>query len=315
MKKTMETENKLKKKNIWNKLMDIQRSMLTFGVSELSDKIDPNTGKPAYTYTPGWQVVETIRKKMDEASLMLIPNFRLKECPVIDYPVYKMVGSEVHSFTKKEVHFVVEADFTWIDTESGEQAGPFYIVASGANGTDKSSASALALAERYFFLKFFHITTHDKTDEPDAHDSDNISGLEKLAPASTRGAASGAKGRQGTAAQTAPVQPVATAPYPQPAQPVAPAAPAGRQNGYAAPPAYGPVKAVPQSGQLDFNNPAVVNAVTRLAQFDQKTSSHGETLNKVVGELCGMGFQMNQNLVDQLVAAGQNLRTTGQLTV
>ena len=305
----METESKTKKKNIWNKLMDIQRSIITFSVSELSDKIDPNTGKPAYTYTPGWQVVETIRKKMDEMGLMLIPNYRLKECPVIDYPVYKMVGSEVHSFTKKEVHFVVEADFTWIDTETGEQAGPFNIVASGANGTDKSSASALALAERYFFLKFFHITTHDKDDEPDTHDSDNISGLEKLAPASTRGV-SGTKGRQGTATQAAPPQkPVAATPYPQPGQP------AGRQNGYAAPPAYGPANNVPRSGQLDFNNPAVVSAVTRLAQFDQKTSSHGEMLNKVVGELCGMGFPMNQNLVDQLVAAGQNLRTTGQMTV
>lgn len=312
----METEKKTEKKvteatGIWAKLMEIQRANLTLSVSELSDKIDPNTKRPAYTYTPGWQIVENIRKMMDQKGLMLIPEFHLSECKLIDYPVYLMVGNEARSFIKKEIHFVVDADFTWIDTTTNEKAGPFHIVASGANGTDKSSASALALAERYFLLKFFHITTHEAADEPDAHDCDNLPGVGKLPPASARQTVASQPQGQGQShptAQTYAPQQTYTPPQQQPVQQPA----VGRQNSYPNPPAYGPAGPVPASG-LDINNPAVTEAVTRLAQFERQTASHAETLNKVVGELCAKGFPMTQQIVDQLVACGQRLRETGSM--
>lgn len=302
--------------SLWQKLMEIQKGTKPFGLSEDSDKIDPKTGRSSYRYTPGWQIVENVKTLMDNLGLMLIPDFRFHQIDVIEYPVYKMIGDSAMSFTKKEMHIAVDAAFTWIDTATGEQAGPFHIAASGANGTDKSTASALALAERYFLLKFFHLTTRDADDEPDAHDSDNVPGIPKNIRGATPAQACGA-GPVPAAQQ--PYSPQGYAPVPAQgyAQPQAPgravampAQPAQQVNVFATPPQYMPQPAV-AGPQAPFNesNPAVREAVDRLMMYERGTVSHAQVLNEYIGKLSAAGVNVGENsFVANLAEAAQARR-------
>lgn len=198
----------------------------------------------------------------------------------------------------------MKAAFTWIDTDTGETAGPYNIVASGANGTDKSCASALALAERYFLLKFFHFTTHDPDDEPDAHDSDTIPGIprETAVPAMP--------------AQAAKAQPAAGGQYPAYGQgfggyPVQQAQQPGQQvNVYAAAPTYNP-PAAPQQGWEGFNenNPLIRSAIEKLMNFDANTVSHQQVLNECVGMLSANGILCTDpSFIKKLTEAAQARR-------
>lgn len=294
--------NENKPQNIWQKLMMIQEKVVTFNVSEDSEKVDPKTRKSAYRYTPGWLITETIRKEMDQLKLMLLPKYDIIKSETIEYPVYKLIGSTPMSFTKKEIHFIVRGEFTWKDTETLEEAGPFTVVASGANGTDKSCASALAQAERYFLLKFFHLTTHEGAEEPDAHDSDTIPGLPASVaePATQRDACNAIPAGQVVMPAQAGYMHQPVYPQPQVRQPMpqmGPQQPASQQvNVYAAPPQYiGP--GIPQGGGQGFNenHPLIRQAIERLMNFDKGTVSHQQTLNECVGILSANGIICTDN--------------------
>ncbi len=167
------------------KLFEIQKSMRTFAVSEGSEK--KTKGKPSYQYTPGWEIVEKLRSEMDRLGVMLESSVVSKEHRMIEYPVYKEYGGEIRAFEKKEMYVTVDVAYTWVDAETGETAGPFVMPGDGANGTDKSMASALSLSERYFLLKYFKLTTREKDDDIDAHDSSAIPGGLTLPDARDRG--------------------------------------------------------------------------------------------------------------------------------
>ena len=62
--------------------------------------------------------------------------------------------------------------FTWIDSETGEKDENFF-GANGQNGWDKGVGSALTYAERYFILKYFHISTdEDDIDNPEIREQE-----------------------------------------------------------------------------------------------------------------------------------------------
>lgn len=251
------------KKNIWQKLLEIQKEFKTFAVTEDSAKVN-SKGKSEYKYTPGWQIVEKIREKMDSLGLMLLPQITAQDIRMIEHPVYKILSGSITSFIKKEMFITVNVNYTWKDAETGEETGPFSIVASGANGTDKSCATALSYAEKYFLLKFFHITTRETDDEPDAHDSGDIPGI----PAEQ--------------------QPLPGQPY----QPYA-AAPAGCPLGTA--PAAGPASAPAQQAvapQPQFN-PAdqnIIEAADKLSHFVFGTPGYQSAMNDVITLLSSKGY-------------------------
>ena len=61
--------------------------------------------------------------------------------------------------------------FTWIDCDTGERDENLF-GANGQNDWEKGLGSALTYAERYFLLKFFHISTdEDDIDNPDRETS------------------------------------------------------------------------------------------------------------------------------------------------
>lgn len=307
-------ENTKTPNGLMKKLFEIQTSLKSFAVTEDSDKSRPD-GKSEYRYTPGWEITEKLREEMDKRKLMLIPNFVSQESQPIEYPVYKNFNGTAMSFQKKEMYVTVQIDFTWHDVETGESFGPIRALGFGANGTDKSGATAISMAERYFLLRFFHFTTHELTDEQDAHDSGNIPGI----PAGTQLRTLPEK----EAPKAVPVQAYGSTPQPQ--QPVA-AQPGQfvQTQVFQAAPAYGPGMfptpgpgnyPMPQStvpvgdGTFNPNHPLIRQAIAALAVFEKGTATHQRALNAQIGTLSAAGFQCTtQEFITALVETAQAAR-------
>lgn len=134
--------------NLFQKLIEIQKSVRALG---------KNANASTYQYVAGSKVLDFIRPKMDDLGVLLVPNVDSIENQRIDYQTRQGAKSEM--LTK------VMITFTWIDAESGEKL-PVQFAANGMNNWDKGLGSALTYAERYFFLKFFHIATDE--DDVDA---------------------------------------------------------------------------------------------------------------------------------------------------
>ena len=75
---------------------------------------------------------------------------------------------------KSEILSKVMMQFTWIDIETGEKDVNLF-GANGQNDWEKGLGSALTYAERYFILKYFHISTdEDDIDNPNRKTSEAI---------------------------------------------------------------------------------------------------------------------------------------------
>lgn len=267
-------------KNIWQKLLEVQKAVTTFSNTEAAEKKKAGTKTSEYKYTPGWQITGEVRAQMDKLGLMMPVSIIREEHQMVEYPVYKLVNGVVTSFLKKENLSVVTMEYTWIDTETGEKAGPFQMIASGSNGIDKSTASAISAAERYIFLKFFHIATKDN-DELDAHDASSIPGLKEQPETATDSQV--AKHKAGMN-RTVPAQETQQQMPPQ-AQPQPPA---------------------PQ--QMQFGK-EYEQAVNEIAMFAIGTKSHAEAVNRAVTFLASAGYPAGDKFfVDTLVSIADNRR-------
>lgn len=267
-------------KNIWQKLLEVQKAVTSFSNTEAAEKKKAGTKTSEYKYTPGWQITGEVRAQMDKLGLMMPVSIIREEHQMVEYPVYKLVNGVVTSFLKKENLSVVTMEYTWIDTETGEKAGPFQMIASGSNGIDKSTASAISAAERYIFLKFFHIATKDN-DELDAHDASSIPGLKEQPETATDSQV--AKHKAGMN-RTVPAQETQQQMPPQ-AQPQPPA---------------------PQ--QMQFGK-EYEQAVNEIAMFAIGTKSHAEAVNRAVTFLISAGYPAGDKFfVDTLVSIADNRR-------
>lgn len=267
-------------KNIWQKLLEVQKAVTSFSNTEAAEKKKAGTKTSEYKYTPGWQITGEVRAQMDKLGLMMPVSIIREEHQMVEYPVYKLVNGVVTSFLKKENLSVVTMEYTWIDTETGEKAGPFQMIASGSNGIDKSTASAISAAERYIFLKFFHIATKDN-DELDAHDASSIPGLKEQPETATDTQV--AKHKAGMN-RTVPAQETQQQMPPQ-AQPQPPA---------------------PQ--QMQFGK-EYEQAVNEIAMFAIGTKSHAEAVNRAVTFLASAGYPAGDKFfVDTLVSIADNRR-------
>ena len=133
--------------NLLEKLLVMQESVetLTKDGENKSDK---------YNYVSSDMVLNTLRPKMNELKLLLIPEIlsaRLRE-------------GQTKSGTTR---YMTELDvsFVWVDCETGERmAVPFYSQGVDLAG-EKGVGKALTYSEKYFLMKFFHIGT--SKDDPD----------------------------------------------------------------------------------------------------------------------------------------------------
>jgi hypothetical protein len=142
--------------NIYQKLIEVRKAV-------------PYLQKAAegqqYKYVSSSQVLSSIRAKMDELELLLIPRVVSKEVSshTIDYK------DKEGNVTKKTTTYFTELcmEFKWVNAENPEET-----IACGWYGQgvdiagEKGVGKAMTYAEKYFMLKSFNIAT-DK-DDPDA---------------------------------------------------------------------------------------------------------------------------------------------------
>jgi len=149
---------------LYEKLLNIQKQVK--GLSK--DKTSHN-----YDYVTGNKLLSFIKPLMDDQGLILKQEVLSIENERIDYQVWdkwikdnvgKTVGGWKH---KSEILSKVMMRFTWVDCETGEKDENLF-GANGQNDWEKGLGSALTYGERYFLLKFFHISTDgDDVDNPD----------------------------------------------------------------------------------------------------------------------------------------------------
>lgn len=140
---------------LYKKLLVIQKEIL--GLKK--DKKSNN-----YSYLTGEKLLSFIKPLMNKEGLILkqevlsIENERQNYKTGIGTPYEK---------EKAEILSKVMMRFTWIDCETGEKDENLF-GANGQNDWEKGLGSALTYAERYFLLKFFHLST----DEDDIDNED-----------------------------------------------------------------------------------------------------------------------------------------------
>lgn len=134
---------------IYKKLHEIQKEVK--GLSK--DKKSHN-----YEYVTGNKLLSFIKPLMDKHGLILKQEVLSIENVRQDYKTKYADKSEILS--------KVMMRFTWVDVETGEKDENLF-GANGQNDWEKGLGSALTYAERYFLLKYFHISTdEDDIDNP-----------------------------------------------------------------------------------------------------------------------------------------------------
>lgn len=133
--------------NLLEKLLAMQESV---------DKLvkDGQNQSDKYSYVSSETVLDTLRPKMNELKLILMPLVTSA----------KLGEGQTKSGTTR---YMTELflTFVWVDCESGERLEvPFYAQGVDLAG-EKGVGKAMTYAEKYFFLKFFHIATGK--DDPD----------------------------------------------------------------------------------------------------------------------------------------------------
>jgi hypothetical protein len=136
--------------NIYKKLLEIQKKIISLKKDKTSFQ---------YAYLTGDKLLDYIKPIMNEQGLILKQEVVKVEKERI---LYKTKTAE-----KEEVLYSVWQKFTWIDCETGEKDENEFF-ATGMNDWEKGLGSALTYAERYFIMKYFHIST----DEDDIDNQD-----------------------------------------------------------------------------------------------------------------------------------------------
>jgi hypothetical protein len=142
--------------NIYQKLIEVRKA-----VPYLKKEAE---GKQ-YKYTGSSQVLASVREKMDELGLLLIPRITGKEISESQIEFKDTTGN----VTKRTTTYFTELimTMTWVNAEKPDETieCPWYGQGVDIAG-EKGVGKALTYAEKYFILKQFNIAT-DK-DDPDA---------------------------------------------------------------------------------------------------------------------------------------------------
>jgi len=155
--------------NIYQKLIEVRKAV------PYLEKV--NEGYQ-FKFVSSSQTLASLKAKMDELQLLLIPSVTSKNL------------IEKTSISAKEHLTEIEIDFTWVNAEKPDETIKCHWYGQGLDTGEKGVGKALTYAEKYFMLKFFNIPT-DK-DDPDSFQEklDNKNGDSK-----TTAARSNAKGK------------------------------------------------------------------------------------------------------------------------
>lgn len=166
--------------NLYEKLLIIQTEITSLKADKSS------TG---YKYLSTNKIMDYVKPRMNVLKLLLVQEIVDFENTRMDYRVsIKEIyegGKSTNKFTegkpKTEILTKVKMNMVWIDVETGEKL----VVLWGANGQndwEKGLGSALTYGERYFVMKFFHISTdEDDVDNPNRKNNEMPSHFESKA--------------------------------------------------------------------------------------------------------------------------------------
>lgn len=143
------------KLNLYQKLHEIQKSVKGLGKDKKNS---------IYDYVSGSKLLSFIRPLMDIHGLLLKQEILSIENVRQDYIVWDKYKKDFKD--KSEILSKVMMQFTWIDIDTGDKDVNLF-GANGQNDWEKGLGSALTYGERYFLLKYFHISTdEDDVDNP-----------------------------------------------------------------------------------------------------------------------------------------------------
>ncbi|MNO72119.1 ERF superfamily protein [compost metagenome] len=142
------------KLNIYQKLLEVRKSV---------DYLKKEATSSQYKYTGSAQVLASVRNKINEMGLILVPK-------IVD----KNLLTETIEFIEKEkpkkttTYFTeLKLTMTWVNADDPSEIVecPWYSQGVDIAG-EKGVGKALTYGEKYFILKFFNIPTDN--DDPDA---------------------------------------------------------------------------------------------------------------------------------------------------
>lgn len=117
-----------------------------------------------FNYVSSSQVLASIKNKMDELGLLLIPNITSSK---VTADIYDKTDAKGNAKRTVDYFTEIEIDFTWVNSEKPEEKIMCHWYGQGLDTAgEKGVGKALTYAEKYFMLKFFNIPT-DK-DDPDS---------------------------------------------------------------------------------------------------------------------------------------------------
>ncbi|MEN3133812.1 ERF family protein [Bacillus albus] len=138
-----------KSENLWQKLVAIRKGIDVF------EKDGKGYG---YDYVTGSQILNKIKKKMDELGVILSPRMGIHKTWIHEYTNKR--GKVVKDFVIEN-----EGSYVWINADNPEEREEIPWKFFGQqNDVSQAFGSGLTYSERYFLLKFFGIPT----DEDDA---------------------------------------------------------------------------------------------------------------------------------------------------
>lgn len=141
--------------NIYQKLIEVRKQV---------PYLQKESEGHQYKYTGSSQVLASVRKKLDELELLLIP--KIVSTNILAETVE---STDKYNNPKKTTTYFTELTMvmTWVNAENPEETieCPWYAQGVDIAG-EKGVGKALTYGEKYFMLKFFNIAT-DK-DDPDA---------------------------------------------------------------------------------------------------------------------------------------------------
>ena len=152
--------------NIYQKLIEVRKA-----VPYLQKE---NSGNQ-YKYVSSSQTLSSLRAKLDEYGLLLIP--KVISTNVLKETVEKSDGKKTTTYFTE-----LTMQFTWVNAEKPEEIIACSWYGQGVDiAGEKGVGKALTYAEKYFMLKFFNIAT-DK-DDPDSFQGKNDDPPPNKAPA------------------------------------------------------------------------------------------------------------------------------------
>ncbi|WP_397353254.1 ERF family protein [Paenibacillus xylanexedens] len=141
--------------NIYQKLIEVRKEV---------PYLQKESEGHQYKYTGSSQVLASVRKKLDDLNLLLIP--RIVDTNILSETVD---STDKYNNPKKTTTYFTELTMTmtWVDADNPDDKieCPWYAQGVDIAG-EKGVGKALTYGEKYFMLKFFNIAT-DK-DDPDS---------------------------------------------------------------------------------------------------------------------------------------------------